>query len=94
MNLGFGLKFYYPKVQVTVVNSLGHGVSSVIVQGTFSGDVGGMYTLITDVDGVATFTYPVPFSSSPSFSFCVDNLNHGYYNDYDDASNVETCASR
>ena len=94
VNVGFGLKFHYPKVQVTVANSLGHGVSSVIVQGTFSGDVGGPAILTTDVDGVATFTYPVPFPSSPSFSFCVSNLTHGYYNDYDDSSNVETCASR
>lgn len=94
VNIGFGIKLYWPKVTVKVVNSLGHGIPAVTVQGTFSGGLSGSYSLVTNTQGVATFLHPQISPSSPSFTFCVGDLTHSYFNNYDSGANDVTCASR
>ena len=84
---------YYAKAKVTVVDSLGNIVPFASVTGTFSGDVSGTYSAVTNDQGQATIQHPALSSSKPSVTFCVTNLTQDYFNTYDSGSNVVTCDS-
>ena len=85
--------FYYAKAKVTVVDTLGNIVPFATVTGTFSGDVNGITSAVTDDQGQAIIQHPALFTSQQIFTFCVTNLTQDYFNTYDSASNVVTCDS-
>ncbi len=87
--------FNFTFARVTVVDERGNGIPRAVVRGSFSGDVSGFSTGVTDDQGQATLInmQPVPSTSTPSFTFCVSDLTHNYFNTYDSGSNEVTCAS-
>ncbi len=88
------LKFAFAKV--TVVDERGNGIPRATVRGSFSGDVIGSFAGVTDDQGKAMIISfsPIPAASTPSFTFCVSDITHAYFNTYDSESNDETCESR
>ncbi len=91
LNGGF---FKFGFATVTVVDERGNGIPRAAVTGSFSGDVSGSFTAVTNDQGQATVINPNPAMSNPSFTFCVSDITHAYFNTYDSAANDETCESR
>jgi len=75
--------------EVTILDSNGAPVANATVAGTFTGDIAGSGSALTDANGVAVISVKKKVSAS-SFSFCVDNVTHASFT-YDSAANVETC---
>jgi V8-like Glu-specific endopeptidase len=76
-------------VAVTVLDENGNPVANATVSGTFSGDIGGSTSAVTDTNGIATFKMTDKVTVS-TFSFCVDNIIHDSLS-YDSSANMETC---
>ncbi|MEM7587807.1 MAG: trypsin-like peptidase domain-containing protein [Acidobacteriota bacterium] len=92
--IGTSGAFYWSYAIVTVADELGNGIPHAIVSGTFSGDQSGSRSARTDENGNALIIGPSFTSTASSFTFCVDDVSHEYFDTYDTASNVVTCASR
>jgi len=75
--------------RVTIVDEGGSPVANATVAGTFSGDIAGTDSGVTDANGVATLSIKKKVTVT-TFTFCVDNVTHASYT-YDSAANVETC---
>lgn len=91
--INFAGFLYFARSKVTVVDTLGNIVPFATVTGTFSGDVSGTYTGITNDKGQATIMHPAPSGSHLNFTFCVTDLDQDFFNTYDSGSNVVTCDS-
>jgi hypothetical protein len=74
---------------VTIVDETGAAVANATVYGTFSGDVTGSTSAVTNTSGVATLKV-TKSGTVTTFSFCVTNVTHATLT-YDPAANVETC---
>ncbi len=74
---------------VTIVDETGAAVSGATVFGTFSGDVTGSTSAVTNTSGVASLKV-TKSGTVTTFTFCVNNVTHASLT-YDPAANVETC---
>ena len=63
-------------------------VSGVTVSGSFDGDFTGSVSGVTGSDGTVMMTTTTSVKK-PSYTFCVDSLNHAL--PYDENANAETC---
>lgn len=77
---------------VTIVDENGNVVGGATVTGTFSGDVSGTSSQVTESDGVAFFESDRARTNTISFEFCVDDVSHSDF-DYDASANTETCVT-
>ncbi len=64
------------KVEIVIVDNIGHPVKDAQVIGKFSGDYKGEVKLITDEQGRAITTWGNPQSSPVAFTFRVNNVFH------------------
>jgi hypothetical protein len=75
---------------VTLVDQAGAPVPDAVVTGTFTGDLSGSDTLVTDASGVAVFLTVDSKKGGVAIEFCVDDVVHAIL-PYDPAANAETC---
>ena len=92
-NFGF-VSLFQGKATVTVVDQLGNVVPRATVTVTFSNGLSGSYIGKTDDAGQVVVLHPNLNPSKPSFTACVSNIVHPYFNTYDSGANTVTCASR
>lgn len=74
---------------VTVVDENGGPVAGAVVEGTFSGDIGGTASGTTNAGGVATLSIKQKVTVN-TFNFCVDAVTHPSHT-YNPGANIETC---
>lgn len=89
----FGWVALYRRIAtITIADELGNRIPNVTVTADISPDPYGTYTGVTDDNGQVVLRSSY---GSPSFpnEFCVTNLQHAYFNTYDQASNVGTCTN-
>ena len=79
--------------EVTVVDQLGNGIPRTVVTGIFTGGVPGVFIGVTNDEGKALVLNPFIMTSGQSFTFCVADLSHDYFNTYDSGANTATCAT-
>jgi len=74
---------------VTILDEFGAPVANATVSGTFTGDIAGNDSAVTDANGVATLSIKQKVSVT-NFTFCVDNVTHASFT-YNESANVVTC---
>lgn len=85
-----GGAFNQAVAEVTVVDQDGLPVSGATVTGTFSGEISGSGSGITNEAGVAIISNKKVKGAITGFTFCVDNVTHASFT-YNPGDNVETC---
>ncbi len=77
---------------VFVADGKGHGVSDVVVTGTFTGDFTGTVTALTNSRGRAVLKSLKRLPDATSFTICVEELKRVGF-EYEESLNVSTCDS-
>jgi hypothetical protein len=79
----------FGQVTVLVSDDCGNPVTSVYVEGTFSGDYfNETLNVVTGADGTVILTTTAE-AKKPTYTFCVDSLDNAL--DYDPSKNIEDC---